>query len=116
MSIFNNSNPCKTRTAIAIAGSVDSGKSTFIGVTTKNILDNGNGLARQKVAVHPHEINSGQTSDISTRILENNNGNGITFIDLCGHEKYLKTTARGIAGYFPDYGCIVVSPQRGVLP
>jgi len=116
MSIFNNSNPCKTRTAIAIAGSVDSGKSTFIGVTTKNILDNGNGLARQKVAVHPHEINSGQTSDISTRILDSKNGNGITFIDLCGHEKYLKTTARGIAGYFPDYGCIVVSPQRGVLP
>ena len=120
MSIFdnihNNKIPCKTQTAVAIAGSVDSGKSTFIGVTTSNMLDNGNGSARKQVAIHPHEVTSGQTSDISTKILDTNNGNGITFIDLCGHEKYLKTTARGISGYFPDYGCIIVSPQRGVLP
>ena len=104
-----------TQVAIAIAGSVDSGKSSYIGVTTSGVLDNGRGSARAGVAKHPHEVESGQTSDISTRILNIKDKNkAITFVDLCGHEKYLKTTVRGIASYFPDYGCIIVSPQREV--
>lgn len=103
-----------TSTAIAIAGSVDSGKSSFIGVCVKNMLDNGKGLARSWVAKHQHEIDSGQTSDISIQILKLGNGHHLTFVDLCGHEKYLKTTVRGISSYFPDYCCLIVSPQRGV--
>jgi elongation factor 1-alpha len=104
-----------TQVAIAIAGSVDSGKSSYIGVTTSGVLDNGRGSARAGVAKHPHEVESGQTSDISTRILNIKDKNkAITFVDLCGHEKYLKTTVRGIASYFPDYGCVIVSPQREV--
>ena len=34
---------------IAVAGNVDSGKSTLIGVLTNNILDDGRGLARNLV-------------------------------------------------------------------
>ena len=103
-----------TDVGVAIAGAVDSGKSSFIGVLTSGNLDNGRGLARNLVAKHPHEIKSGQTSDISIKILESKY-NAVTFIDLCGHDKYLKTTAKGISGHFPDYGCIVISPQRGVM-
>ena len=103
-----------TKTAIAMAGSVDSGKSSFVGVCTTGILDDGRGSARATVAKHKHEIDAGKTSDISTRILKLEGGRALTFIDLCGHEKYLKTTARGISGHFPDYGCLIVSPQREV--
>lgn len=106
--------PATTKTAIAIAGPVDSGKSSFVGVCTTGILDDGRGSARKGVAKHAHEIASGQTSDISTRMLKLDDGKHITFIDLCGHEKYLKTTVRGVSGYFPDYGCLIISPQRGV--
>jgi elongation factor 1-alpha len=114
MSTLNESKAFVTKTAIAMAGPVDSGKSSFVGVCTTGVLDDGRGSARATVAKHKHEIDAGKTSDISTRILKLEGGKALTFIDLCGHEKYLKTTARGISGHFPDYGCIIVSPQREV--
>ena len=105
-----------TDLGIAIAGSVDSGKSTFVGVLTSGELDNGNGSARSSVAKHPHEVSSGKTSDISSKhILIESQNRAITMIDLCGHEKYFKTTAYGIAGHFPDYGIIIVGANRGIL-
>jgi len=107
--------PMVTDIAVAIAGSVDSGKSTFIGVCIGNNYDDGNGSARTLVAIHPHEIETGRTSAISTRVYNSHNGHGITFIDLCGHEKYFKTTSFGVSGYFPDYAFVTVSANRGVL-
>lgn len=38
----------------------------------------------------------------------------ITFIDLCGHEKYLKTTIFGLTGMLPDYGLVVVGANMGI--
>lgn len=32
----------------------------------------------------------------------------ITFVDLCGHEAYLKTTIYGLTALLPDYGQVVV--------
>lgn len=34
----------------------------------------------------------------------------ITFIDLAGHERYLKTTVFGMTGHAPDFGMLMVSP------
>jgi len=99
---------------IVVTGSVDSGKSSTIGVLISNELDNGNGSARLKVAKHPHEKDSGQTSDISTRTIESKD-KIITLIDLCGHEKYLKTTTYGITGFFPDYAIVTIASNRGIL-
>jgi elongation factor 1-alpha len=101
--------------SIVVAGSVDSGKSTFIGVLHNNQLDDGNGYLRNKVCRHEHEKKSGRTSDISVKVINNNN-KIIELIDLCGHSKYLKTTLYGITGYFPDYSIITIAANRGVLP
>ncbi|RLN81691.1 hypothetical protein BBJ28_00020076, partial [Nothophytophthora sp. Chile5] len=38
----------------------------------------------------------------------------ITFSDLAGHKKYLKSTASGLAGQFPDYAMLVVDAAMGV--
>lgn len=108
-----------TATAVAVCGSVDSGKSSIVGVLTAstNMLDDGNGSARKLVAKHPHEISSGRTSDISTRICNMpNSPEAITLVDLCGHENYFKTTTYGVSGQFPDYGFLIVSANRGILP
>ena len=35
----------------------------------------------------------------------------ITFIDLAGHEKYLKTTVFGMTGHAPDFSMLMVSMQ-----
>ena len=111
----NMSNENKEQICIVVAGSVDSGKSTFIGILDNNILDDGNGFARKYVAKHKHEIESGRTSDISVKSLETEN-KSIVLVDLCGHAKYLKTTLFGITGYFPDYAIVTIAANRGVLP
>ena len=38
----------------------------------------------------------------------------LTFIDLCGHEKYLKTTIFGLVGMTPDYAMIVIGANMGI--
>ena len=58
----------------AVAGSVDSGKSTLVAILTHGaggapLLDNGRGSARMAVFRHKHEIESGRTSSISEQIL-----------------------------------------------
>lgn len=100
---------------IVTAGSVDSGKSSFIGVIATNELDDGRGSAREHIARHPHEIESGKTSDIGLKTIQLNDTKEALMVDLCGHEKYLKTTLFGITGYFPDYALLFVAANRGLL-
>ena len=50
---------------ICLAGEVESGKSTLIGVLSSDKLDNGKGLARMQIFKHNHEVYTGNTSSIS---------------------------------------------------
>lgn len=38
----------------------------------------------------------------------------LSFIDLAGHEKYLKTTVSGMTGHMPDYCLLLVGANMGV--
>eukprot|EP00183_Erythrolobus_madagascarensis_P006983 CAMPEP_0185846838 /NCGR_PEP_ID=MMETSP1354-20130828/2333_1 /TAXON_ID=708628 /ORGANISM="Erythrolobus madagascarensis, Strain CCMP3276" /LENGTH=592 /DNA_ID=CAMNT_0028547047 /DNA_START=246 /DNA_END=2024 /DNA_ORIENTATION=- len=126
---------------VAVAGNVDAGKSTLVGVLTGHgELDNGRGRARQLVLSHRHELESGRTSAVSQQIMGfsaggavvNYNTSGalralswadvveraakvVTFYDLAGHEKYLKTTLFGLTAHVPDYCMLLVSANNGVL-
>lgn len=60
---------------IAVVGNVDSGKSTLIGVLTSGKLDDGRGLARSCIFIHPHEHETGRTSAISQHIMGFNEKN-----------------------------------------
>ena len=128
---------------LAVCGPVDAGKSSLIGVLTSGELDNGRGQARTKILIHKHELESGRTSNITFNPLKyNKNDKGIqlvsiknnkkellritdkkfeketskiiSFIDLAGHEKYLKTTVYGVSGLFPDYGIVVIGANTGI--
>ena len=139
----NNNLYSRQECAIAVCGPVDAGKSSLIGVLTSGELDDGRGFARNKILVHPHERESGRTSHISYNPLvyhrkddstislfnskENKNSLEIktrspnkwgvkvtSFIDLAGHEKYLKTTIFGVTGMFPDYGIVVIGANTGI--
>mmetsp|Transcript_43557 Transcript_43557/g.137820 ORF Transcript_43557/g.137820 Transcript_43557/m.137820 type:complete len:531 (-) Transcript_43557:220-1812(-) len=121
---------------IAVVGNVDSGKSTIVGVLTSGKLDNGRGLARSSVFRHRHELESGRTSSITQHIMGINASGDIvnyssihaktsseivkesakvvTFIDLAGHERYIKTTVYGMTGCVPDYTMVVVGANMGV--
>ena len=104
---------------IGVLGSVDAGKSTLTGVLTSGNLDDGRGLVRTKILKHPHEKETGRTSDVSQKYIKlkvnNNNERIVGFIDLAGHEKYLKTTISGINRCSIDYAMIMIGANMGVL-
>jgi len=126
-----------TEVRIAVVGNVDAGKSTLLGVLTHGDLDNGRGLARLKLFRHKHEMESGRTSSVGNDILGFNSvgeivnkpdhGNldwqkicqeaakVITFIDLAGHEKYLKTTVFGMTGHAPDFTMLMIGANAGII-
>lgn len=122
---------------VAVVGNVDAGKSTLLGVLTHGELDNGRGFARQRLFRHKHEMESGRTSSVGNDILGfdsvgnvvNKPDHGtldwvkicekaskvITFIDLAGHEKYLKTTVYGMTGHSPDFSMLMVGANAGII-
>ena len=123
---------------LAVIGNVDSGKSTLVGCLTKGIKDDGRGYARKFVFNYQHETESGRTSSIAEEIIGFKDGkiinsgrltekknvswkeiasqsdHVITFLDLCGHEKYLKTTMYGISALLPHYALILIGANMGV--
>ena len=124
---------------IGVVGNVDSGKSTLVGVLSKGMPDDGRGSARLKVFNYPHEVNNGRTSSVAqeimgfkangdqvfaSRYVQNKNkywaevvkdsDKIVSLIDLCGHEKYLKTTIYGLVGCVPDYVMIIVGANMGL--
>ena len=56
-----------TEIALALLGNVDAGKSTLTACLSGRILDDGD--ARNLVAVHNHEVESGRTSAISNQVI-----------------------------------------------
>ena len=46
--------------------------------------------------------------------LTTNSHHFVTFLDMCGHVKYLKTTMYGMVGYMPDYSMVVVGANKGL--
>lgn len=79
---------------------------------------------------HLHEIKSGRTSSISHEIIGFDSAGQVlnyaemttaeeicehaskvvTFIDLAGYRKYLRTTVLGLTGYSPHYVILVIAP------
>jgi GTPase len=120
---------------IVVAGNVDASKSSTIGVLITGELDDGKGLARSHIFNFKHELETGRTSSIAKHILGfrsdgsivNDNLKArlswpdivsesskiITFNDLAGHEKYLRTTIRGFSSMYADYCMIVMDGLRG---
>jgi GTPase len=84
------------------------------------------------VFVHKHELESGRTSSISHELVGFNSKGQVVnyldssnrplstpeicdassklvnFIDLAGHEKYLKTTVFGLTGHAPDFVMLMI--------
>lgn len=116
---------------ISVMGSVDAGKSSLIGVLTQGELDNGRGKARLNMFRHFHEIKTGRTSCVSHEVLGFDEGGNvinykynemmtaekigerssklISFMDLAGHRRYMKTTIQAVSGYAPHFISLVVA-------
>lgn len=124
-------------TRIAVVGNVDAGKSTLLGVLVKGKLDDGRGRARVNLFRHKHEIESGRTSSVGMEIMGFDThgeivGRGqnrkqsweeigkqsakvISFSDLAGHERYLRTTVFGMLSSSPNYCLLMVAANNGLI-
>lgn len=112
---------------VGVLGGVNAGKSTLLGVLTQGELDNGRGSARLNMFRHRHEIQSGRTSCIShetlgfdtqgnvinltfdrmtTEEISDKSTKLVTFMDLAGHRRYLKTTVQALTGYSPHHAMV----------
>ena len=133
-----NPNEIPNDIRIASTGNVDAGKSTLIGVLLRGELDDGRGAARSNVVRYLHELESGRTSSVSVTVIGydvrgdivthdkvhpptdleilERSIKTITFFDLAGHERYLKTTVFGLTGLQPNFGMLVVAANQGILP
>lgn len=122
--------------SIVVAGNVDAAKSSTIGCLISGVLDNGRGLSRTHVFNYVHEVETGRTSSVGHQIMGfDGRGNVvnyggvkklswpeivrdsskvITFYDLCGHEKYLRTTIYGFSATYADYAMIMVGANMGI--
>jgi elongation factor 1-alpha len=108
--------PTQKPVRIVFAGSVDAGKSTLTGLLVLNQLDDGKGILRNKTTSIPHEKISGRTSSVGCKTAYSDDKTKILeMYDLCGHEKYLKTTISGITGSFADYGVVVIESSSGTI-
>ncbi|KKY25908.1 putative gtp-binding protein [Phaeomoniella chlamydospora] len=125
-------------TRIAVVGNVDAGKSTLLGVLVKGNLDDGRGKARVNLFRHKHEIDSGRTSSVGLEIMGfdtkgdvisstvpgrklsweeigNRAAKVISFTDLAGHERYLRTTVFGLLSSSPNYCLLMVAANNGLI-
>ncbi|TID13020.1 putative elongation factor tu gtp binding domain-containing protein [Venturia nashicola] len=125
-------------TRIAVVGNVDAGKSTLLGVLVKGGLDDGRGKARVNLFRHKHEIESGRTSSVGMEILGfdskgdivasnvpgrklsweeigQRSAKVISFTDLAGHERYLRTTVFGLLSSEPNYALLMVAANNGLI-
>lgn len=121
-------------TTIGIMGNVNAGKSTLIGTLVTGKNDDGKGRNRAHVAKHLHELTSGRTSSVGHIILGYTDETTIKyyepgidwseiikeshkvvkFFDLAGHEKYMKTTIKGLTHNKPNYVIITVEASKGI--
>lgn len=119
---------------IGVMGNANAGKSTLIGTLVTGQKDNGRGSNRTHVSNHLHELSSGRTSSIGHIILGYINENTIKyyepgvewneitresekvikFFDFAGHEKYMKTTIKGLTHNKPNYVIITVEASKGI--
>jgi elongation factor 1-alpha len=124
------------QTTIAVMGNVDAGKSTTIGTLCTGELDDGRGRSMRKIARFEHEIVTGRTSSVVVRLLGfDMDGRPINwnlpnpldeaqiylsskkvvyFVDVGGHERYLRTALRGVMARLPDYIMLVVAANSGL--
>jgi len=126
--------PQEEITVVAV-GNVDAGKTTLIASLVTGEEDDGSGRLLPYVSRFPHEVKLGRTSSVARVLLgfsadgnvvnyilppddeaeiARHSSKGIRFIDIGGHERYLRTAARGFMSSLADYAMYVISHAQAV--
>lgn len=131
-----SANGFKSHIITVLSGHVNHGKSTLIGtlMTGKKDENHNNWLFLDRL---PHEIERNLSADLHYALLGYKNNKPlylknpldkkersriveqsdklISFVDIPGHENYLRSSIRGVVGQDIDYGLLVVAADDGVM-
>ena len=120
--------------SIIAVGNVDAGKTTLIASLVTGEGDDGSGRLLPYVSRFPHEVKLGRTSSVARVLLgfsadgnvvnyilpddeaeiARHSSKAIRFIDVGGHERYLRTAARGFMSSLADYAMYVISYTQAI--
>lgn len=110
----------------------------MLGVLVKGGLDDGRGKARVNLFRHKHEIETGRTSSVGMEIMGFDTGGNIvasnvpgrkltweeigkrsakviSFTDLAGHERYLRTTVFGMLSGEAHAAILMIAANNGLV-
>lgn len=88
---------------IATAGHIDHGKTSLVRALS--------GVDADRL---PEEKRRGMTIDLGFAYIDTPQGGRIGFVDVPGHEKFVRTMLAGVAGV--DFALLVVAADDGVMP
>ena len=88
---------------IATAGHIDHGKTSLVRTLS--------GVDADRL---PEEKRRGMTIDLGFAYIDTPQGGRIGFVDVPGHEKFVRTMLAGVAGV--DFALLVVAADDGVMP
>lgn len=123
---------------LAVLGATQAGKSTIVAVLSggPSALDDGKGSARTHVMRHLHELEMGATSSVAQKVLGFDSEARLlnwadefartpaelceastrllTLLDLCGEERFLRTTLFGLTAHAPCSALLCVGADTGI--
>lgn len=93
---------------------LESGRTSAVGSEILGFDNTGKVVNKASHTTASHPLSSTALNQIWQKVCTNSS-KIITFVDLAGHEKYLKTTVFGMTGHLPDFCMLIVGSNQGVV-
>merc|ERR1711893_493338 len=93
---------------------LESGRTSAVGSEILGFDNDGNVVNKASHVSQNHPISATALNNMWQKVCQNAS-KVVTFVDLAGHEKYLKTTVFGMTGHLPDFCMLIVGSNQGVV-
>lgn len=93
---------------------LESGRTSAVGSEILGFDNDGNVVNKASHVSQSHPISATALNNMWQKVCQNSS-KVVTFVDLAGHEKYLKTTVFGMTGHLPDFCMLIVGSNQGVV-
>lgn len=93
---------------------LESGRTSAVSSEILGFDNNGSVVNKASHSSQSHPLSAAALNTLWQRVCQQSS-KIITFVDLAGHEKYLKTTVFGMTGHLPDFCMLIVGSNQGVV-
>lgn len=93
---------------------LESGRTSAVGSEILGFDSTGQVVNKPSHNSQQHPLSAAALNNLWQKICKDSS-KIVNFIDLAGHEKYLKTTVFGMTGHLPDFCMLIVGSNQGVV-